>query len=90
MIDAKACREQIVHRVYWTEDGKSRSESFGKEEIDKALKFCEQLRKDRIENPGRLICFIAIASENPDATHLDGVAAPSPKYDWQKRRGGRK
>lgn len=78
----------VVHRVYWTEQGSPKSESFSKDEIDKALKLCEKLRQDKFA--GKSICFITMASENPDATHLDGVAAPSPKYDWQKRRGGRK
>jgi hypothetical protein len=78
----------VVHRVYWTEEGSPKSKSFGKDEIDAALKHCEKLRQDRLT--GKSICFITLASENPDATHLDGAAAPSPKYDWQKRRGGRK
>jgi len=75
-----------VHRIYWTEGDLSNFESF--EEIDKALKLCEKLRQDRIA--GRSISFIAMSSENPDATHLDGVAAPNSDYEWEKRRGGRK
>jgi hypothetical protein len=77
-----------IHRVYWTEDGQSKSESFGPDSIDQVLKRCEDLRKQRIG--GKDITFIATASELPECTSLHGVAAPHPKYDWQKRRGGRK
>ena len=78
----------IVHRVYWTENGLPSSVSFGPDSIDSVLKFCEDLRKRRIA--GKDISFITSASEIPECTSLQGVAAPDTKYDWTKRRGGRR
>jgi len=75
-----------IHRVYWTEDDEPKSKSFGKDSIDQMLKYCEQLRKDRVA--GRNVSFIGTATENPDCMSLPGVAAPAADYDWEKRRGG--
>jgi hypothetical protein len=77
-----------IHRIYWTEEGELKSESFGPDSIDCVLKRCADLRQQRIG--GRDISFISTSSELPECVSLQGVAAPSPKYDWQKRRGGRK
>lgn len=63
-------------------------ERFGPDSIDQVLKRCEELRQQRLT--GRNISFITTASEIPDCTSLQGVAAPSADYDWEKRRGGRK
>lgn len=76
--------EVTVHRVYWTEEGKSCSKDFGSNELDESLKHCESLRKLRLA--GCDISFITIASENPDCVSLHGVDVVGEDYDWKKRR----
>jgi hypothetical protein len=80
----KAALSITVHRVYWTEENVPKSQDFNKNELDHSLKHCENLRFRRQQ--GENINFISLASENPDANHLHGVAAPGVGYNWKKRR----
>ena len=79
--------KEIIHRVFWMEDGEPKSKAFVDGEIDAVLKYCEQLRNEKAD--GANVGFIVSASENPNHVS-NGVAAPPADYDWQKRRGGRK
>jgi hypothetical protein len=38
------------------------------------------------QRQGEAVCFVAMASENPDSVGHAGVADPSPDYNWKKRR----
>ena len=58
--------------------------SFGSGDMSMALKFMEELRTR--QRAGEHICFVAMASENPDSVGPPGVADPSPDYNWKKRR----
>jgi hypothetical protein len=86
--DLLAGAAMTVHRVYWTEDGLPKSQSFEAGGLDEMLKYCEALRKERIA--GKDISFIISASENPDCTSLQGVDVVGLDYNWTKRRGGRR
>ena len=54
------------------------------DDLGKALKFSESLRK-RAKN-GERIRHIAMSVENHDMVGELGVAGPPPGYDWRKRR----
>lgn len=77
-----------MYMVYWTEvdddHAIAHGRSFGSEDMSAALKFMEELRT-RQRSGGR-VCFVAMASENPDSIGQPGVADPSPDYNWKKRR----
>jgi hypothetical protein len=74
-----------MFKVYWTEGTTPRDEAFGSDKMREALQLCEALRQRR--GAGEKISFITMCSENlPGNTTLEGVAEPSPDYDWKKRR----
>lgn len=73
-----------MYRVYWTEDGQPKSNSFETAEMSEALKFSESLRKRRID--GENIGFIVMAVEHPDCVGKQGFDVTGPDYDWKKRR----
>lgn len=70
-----------MFKVYWTYDyDKPASQDFPSDQMSEALKFMEQLRS----TPG--VAFVTFCSENPNSVGKPGVAAPSPDYNWTKRR----
>ena len=71
-----------THRVYWSESNSPKFEDFG--EISLALAHSTKLRQRKQE--GEAINFVIISSEIDECTSLDGVASPSPDYNWKKRR----
>lgn len=77
-----------MYMVYWTvvEDDASvaHGRSFDSDDMAAALKFMEELRAQ--QRGGERLCFVTMASENPQSVGLPGVADPSPDYNWKKRR----
>lgn len=77
-----------MYMVYWTtlENGSRTpcSKEFESNDMGSALHFMETLRA-RQRTSGD-ICFVAMASENPDSVGHAGVAETGPDYDWKKRR----
>jgi len=74
----------VHHKVYWTYNGVVYSEDFGIGQLSNAMQLCETLRKERYR--GEHIEFVSCATELPDCTSLEGVAAPGVGYNWKKRR----
>lgn len=77
-----------MYMVYWTGMEHSMkiaySQEFESSDMVSAMKFMEELRAR--QRQGEHICFITMASENPNSLGLAGVADPSPDYNWKKRR----
>lgn len=77
-----------MYMVYWTEFDDdhvvAHGRSFDSDDMSVALKFMEELRIR--QRTGERVCFVAMASENPDSVGRPGVADPSPDYNWKKRR----
>lgn len=77
-----------MYMVYWTEQDDEHSvahgRSFASDDMSAALKFMEELRTR--QRAGERVCFVTMASENPDSVGKPGVADPSPDYNWKKRR----
>lgn len=91
-----------MYIVYWMESYETdslapgtvtepRHREFGVNELDKALKFCEELRRDR--RAGAKISHITYVCEHPDqvgesgvASVVDGVLPDGTDYTWKKRR----
>lgn len=77
-----------MYMVYWTEfednHAVAHGRSFDSDDMNAALKFMEELRTRHRD--GERVCFVAMASENPDSVGPPGVADPSPDYNWKKRR----
>jgi hypothetical protein len=71
------CEEKVPPKL------EAHAEDFGPEEMSEALNYCAELRKDKSNS------FITLVAENPNSVS-NGVSAPSPDYNWEKRRGGRK
>jgi hypothetical protein len=80
--------EEPMYMVYWTvvEDGTKapHAQAFDSGDMGSAMRFMETLRT-RQRTSGD-ICFVAMASENPDSVGHAGVAETGPDYDWKKRR----
>ena len=70
--------------VFWTDDFVPNCQSFDKDKMTEALKFSESLRQRKCK--GENICFVTMASENPDCVGKQGVDVTGPDYDWKKRR----
>jgi hypothetical protein len=70
------------HVVYWLEHGRPWFEMYT--ELGDCMKALERLREMR--RKGCDISHITSKTELPGNCGLDGVAAPSPDYDWKKRR----
>jgi len=77
-----------MYMVYWTEVVEDRNVAhgrlFGSDEMRAAMHFMEALRTR--QRAGEAVCFVTMASENPDSVGHPGVADPSPDYNWKKRR----
>ena len=72
----------IEARVYWTNDLGAQSQDFP--DIGLALKHTEALRAR--QRAGEDLTHVVMSVVNSDCTSLTGVAAPSPDYNWKKRR----
>ena len=74
--------------VYWTGMEHSLKIAYSKEfesdDMLSAMRFMEELRTR--QRQGEHICFVAMASENPNSVGPAGVADPAPDYNWKKRR----
>lgn len=77
-----------MYMVYWTEvkNGIKTpcSKEFDSSDMGSAMRFMETLRSMQRTSGG--VCFVAMASENPDSVGHSGVAETGPDYNWKKRR----
>jgi hypothetical protein len=77
-----------MYMVYWTaiEDGAKtpHAKEFASNDMGGAMTFMETLRTRQRASGD--ICFVAMASENPDSVGHAGVAETRPDYNWKKRR----
>jgi hypothetical protein len=77
-----------MYMVYWTtmeaDARRPNAREFASADMTAAMKFMEELRTR--QRAGERICFVAMASENPDAVGNPGVADPPAGYNWKKRR----
>jgi hypothetical protein len=77
-----------MYMVYWTviqdETATPQAKQFDSSDMGSAMRFMEELRT-RQRTSGD-ICFVALASENPDSVGHAGVAEAGPDYNWKKRR----
>lgn len=77
-----------MYMVYWTalENGRKtpHATEFDSNDMGGALRFMETLRT-RQRASGE-VCFVALASENPDSVGHAGVAETGADYNWKKRR----
>lgn len=77
-----------MYMVYWSVvENAARTphaQEFDSNDMSAALRFMETLRVRQRES--RDICFVAMASENPDSVGHAGVAETGPDYSWKKRR----
>lgn len=63
--------------VFWMHDGVAHSCVF--HAMGEALNHANELRNNNMR-------FVTMSSEVPGNTTLMGVSAPSPDYNWKKRR----
>lgn len=77
-----------MYMVYWTtmENGARTpcSKEFESSDMGAAMRFMETLRATQRASGD--ICFVAMASENPDSVGHAGVAETGADYSWKKRR----
>jgi hypothetical protein len=77
-----------MYMVYWTELENGRktphASEFDSRDMGAAMRFMETLRA-RQRASGE-VCFVALASENPDSVGHAGVAETGTDYNWKKRR----
>jgi len=77
-----------MYMVYWTmvEETEStpHAQSFGTDEMVKAMGFMEELR--RRQRSGEGVRFVTMCSEHPDLVGHPGVDVTGPEYNWKKRR----
>lgn len=77
-----------MYMVYWTtvENGARTpcSKEFESNDMSSAMRFMETLRARQRASGD--ICFVAMASENPDSVGHAGVAETGADYNWKKRR----
>lgn len=77
-----------MYMVYWTEVAEGRNVAqarlFESDEMRAAMHFMETLRTR--QRTGEAVCFVTMASENPNSVGHPGVAEPGPGYNWKKRR----
>ncbi|OGB20553.1 MAG: hypothetical protein A3I66_05740 [Burkholderiales bacterium RIFCSPLOWO2_02_FULL_57_36] len=77
-----------MYMVYWTgmENGTRTpcSKEFDSNDMGSAMRFMETLRARQRASGD--ICFVAMASENPDSVGHASVAETGADYNWKKRR----
>ncbi|WP_019139920.1 hypothetical protein [Noviherbaspirillum massiliense] len=77
-----------MYMVYWTVVEHALKVAYSREfdtsDMVSAMKFMEELRTR--QRQGEQICFVTMASENPNSVGPAGVADPDPGYNWKKRR----
>jgi hypothetical protein len=80
--------EKAMYMVYWTvvENGikMPHAKEFDSAEMGAAMSFMETLRARQRASGD--VCFVALASENPNSVGQAGVAETGPDYNWKKRR----